>query len=323
MTGLVQHDDNIFYLHFNIDSHRMPVDQYLSALEGAKDTFDALNRDLFGGKLKYELEVYAPNNGSLKTFLKYLVVAGGVVLDADLRKSFIQGVVGDDPEGFAKNMGEKLTDSADKVVNSEVAGYLHSKCVKGFLEKTPEMLTKAGLIPKQFKKAYEGKNKFYDACSKVDGLKGVGFTDQKDDFPVNETTFHHQMVTFEEEAKQSDWDVSTKERLIVFSPCWDFNEDVKWQAKWQGKKISLEMVDDYFWKIVQEERLENVTTKDVLEVQLAVSKKSGPKTGIVLSVLSYNDQEISQPKSTEEITKVISNYTTLEPVEDNQINLFG
>lgn len=323
MTQLVQHDDNIFYLHFNVDSHRMPLDEYLAAIEGAKEVFDGINKEIFGGKLKYELDIYAPKNGSIKTLIKYVVIAGGIVFDSDLRKKFIAGVVGSNPEQLAEDMGKALTLTADKVINSEVAAKLHSKCVKGFMEKTPEVLEEVGLLPRQFKKAYEGKNKFYDACSKVDDLKGVGFTDQEGDFPVDQTFFCHQIVTFDDEEESSEWEISQKATLFVYATCWEVGDTKhKWRARWDKKDLSFEIKDGLFWKTVIEGNLKQVTTGDRIIAQLAVSKKSGRKTGVVLSVLSYNGQEISQPKSNEELAGLVNNFSIEEPIENRQIDLF-
>lgn len=304
----------------------MPVDEYIQTVQSTCDIFNSLNKQLFGDCLQYELEVYAPEPGSLKVYIAYVAAVGGTIatanealqfIDSPLVSSYIEGLSGKSPAEFTKEKGMEHRSKLEELLTPEDLPKIHAECVKGLLEKSPSELSKVGITPTNFRSSFENKNAFYSACHKVPALKGVGFSDQENDFPVHHTDFIKQIATLPEEEDRYDWEVFTKERIIVFSPCWDSDENMYWQAKWKQKRLAFKMLDNMFWKHVTEETLEYVTTRDVLEVQLAIPKKRGPRTGVVLSVLTYNSQAISEPKDSSEIEILLNSSNIQKYIEDS------
>ena len=100
----------IIPIHFDVPGHYLPLATFVETASKTHSIIDAFNREIFDGKLQYDLLVFPPDEGSFKTKLGFALLAGwGVVwsfTQSDIGKGFIKGLTTHEPAYWAERAGE-------------------------------------------------------------------------------------------------------------------------------------------------------------------------------------------------------------------------
>jgi len=188
------------------------------------------------------------------------------------------------------------------------------------LQKETAELQKIGLSVDKFKTAYQARNEFYQTCQKNKKVQGVGF-DDSDSFPIKRSEFPKFIVELpiqQEETEtdeESNWLVE-QQNITVTSPNWEREDDRHrhWKGKYDGDKIALFTIDDdTFWHKVITQKLQP-KIRDNMAVQWAfnLGAQNKRKNLKVLKVLEYNGTKISEPLTDEELSSVLTSFSTPE-----------
>src|SRR5690606_35943172 len=85
--------------------------QFVDTARATQEIIDDFNTSLFDGKLKYEIRVKTPEEGSLLEVLAVIVTAGGSVLAflaTDIGKAFFKGLTKEEPAAWAERIGASI-----------------------------------------------------------------------------------------------------------------------------------------------------------------------------------------------------------------------
>lgn len=286
-----------FHIHYDVDDHFIPMSDFLVAANAAQKIIDDLNRQILGGKLRYQLVIIPPEDG---TFLKTI----GIIATAVTLNSVVYPIVSDYVLGAFEELAQHKPSDYGKN---------HMRALKdlttGFLSKEVEELEKC--IPHELNldKAFKGKTDFYLSCQGNDKIKGIGF-DSTNRFPIRNNDFSKHISKDRTRNIDSDFIIYD---LIVTSPVIE-NKDYVWdfQDKVTEQKISAYMRDESFKKGVLEGRYpfkNDGSNSDQLKVLVEYKKqeKNGDivsKETCVETVYSFNDVEIRPiPKDLPKNTK--------------------
>jgi len=302
------------HIHYDVEGEEIPGWQFIDAIQAIYDIIDDINKNIFDEKLEYEIVLHPPKRGTFLIDIGMLLGNAWVVmkiLETDIAKSYIEGLTGEKPEYWSRDLGQKTRSASDLV----------SKLVKGFLESTGEKIKEIGISKKLFANAIRGKNKIYEDCLNNKDVKGVGF-DKTPYFPIKRKDITKYIL----EAPQDDedickWIVEEKD-IIVNSPNWE-RGGRSWQAVYDnGKKANFKIYDDEFWNHVKNKDI-NPDIKDRMRVQWArPAGACGNKTYKVLKVITYNDKILGDPLSSEEIDELLGSNVE-EHKESSSLDLFS
>lgn len=336
MTGqsLIECSDTDLLFHFDMEEHSLPLQEFITSARAAEAIIGDFNKEFFEGKLKFQLEVFPPLNGSFIEILGLVLLGGGGVVwtfaESSIGSSFIEGITNHPPSYWAKIAGQKLknkskegsTLKADKksvAIEDIAAVIIINQITVGFILKEPEKLKKIGLFKKNFLQAYKAKNNFFNACYHNPRIRGVGFS-KEHIFPIKRSDFAKHIVDIPAEAmienEPINWVVGIDD-VMVNSPNWDKSGRV-WQAHYKiDKEVTFSVEDENFWHHVKEKDIQP-DINDYMQVQWAYDPGS-KRSRKVLKVLMYNGQKLAEPLGDEQIKKWLENYTH---VDEAQIDLF-
>jgi len=321
------------FIHFDVSEHHLKLETFIQTATHAQDVIKALDKELFDGKLKYDLIVVPPEEGSFLTRLAVYVWAAGAsiigFLETDIGKAFIEGLTDKEPAEWVKETTEKYADKIKNVTKEdEVALQEAVECgtiarvitriTKNVLEKESRELKRIGITEAHFPNLIEARNEFYEACIADREIKAIGFSDDND-FPIPRQSFPERAIKVTRKESEDDelpWEVSI-ESIFVTSPNWD--QDDQSSRKWKGKdSIRREcyfiIIDQEFWGHVKLKDL-HVAVLDVLKVQWAFQIIAGrPQNRRVLRVLEFNGEVLAEPLSHGALTAVLGDITTSRKV---------
>jgi len=338
----------IIPLHFDVPYHHLPLNQFIEAAKSTQDIINDFNNEFFDGKLKYQILVIPPKDG---TFLELLgLITSGAAASAwaffstDIGKAYIKGLTGHEPAHWAEIAGKKTKefienedagkkkkdiknpDDTEKLLESSVEDQMSVSVIVvqitlGFLKKEPDDLQKIGLSKAKFRKAYTAKNKIYQDCIDNPEIEGLGF-DTEPEFPIRRKDFPTHIVEVPKEVEVEDnpiWKVEVKD-IKVHSPNWD-RDGRKWQARTSAEKeVWFSIEDDLFWHHVKIKDIQP-DINDNMKVQWAYPADMPKRANVrVLKVLTYNEKEISQPYLEEELSQMLEE---LSVDEDDEPDLFN
>ncbi|WP_273726150.1 hypothetical protein [Brucella gallinifaecis] len=331
-------------IHFDLPSHNIPLSTFVQTAEQTAVIVAALNRELFAGKLKYEILVLPPQHGSFKSKIGILLAVGGILwagLESSVGQAFVKGLTGHEPAYWAEIAGKKTKeyleagseDSApEKAKGSEIAEPEKIKCIatgeilieatKSFLQSEVLDLEVLGVTTSQFRDAYEARNEFYQACLNTRHLRAVGFEDAPV-FPVSRRDFTQLQIVLPPREDDTDetWLTAIAD-LKVTSPNWD-REDR--HRNWKGRDVNgrdrfFRIDDEHFWQLVKAERL-NTHIIDTIKVHWAFrGSPAAPKNIRVLKVLEFNGERLAEPLDDNALDAILGNYFV---IETDQLDLFG
>lgn len=334
--------------HFDVDRHSIPLSQFIETARATQEIIDDFNRSLFDDKLKYELRVATPEEGSLIEILAVVVTVGGSVLAflaTDIGKAFFKGITEEEPSAWAEKAGtairqkllkpkvsvagddsEVLAEAADVVhdrtpardVSKEIEGEAIALILIGFLALDTERLKSIGLTPEKFRAAFQGRNRVFKGCIDNAEVKGIGFS-RKPKFPIKRSDFPQRITQLpekpaEEPTHSTALNFETVD-IVVNSPNWK-RDGRNWQAA-SGKfqDISFSIEDESFWRRVeQRDPSLKPTIRDNMRVQWAYPAGTARPSHVkVFRVLSYNGFELSKPMTEKEIQALQSTVHFVEP----------
>lgn len=323
----------IIPLHFNVEAHYIPVDDFISTAINISEIVKTFNEEIFGSGLRYEIVVLPPKSGTFLSRLGVIVMSVGtaawMALESDIGKAFVKGATGNEPAYYAEKAGEKAIDIINrfreerKDANLEALSEIVIDSTKGFMKKEYDELSSSGFSKHRFRKAYQAKNEFYQSCYRNQEIRSVGF-DETNHFPISRKDFPRLIVdvpTKEDEEEHSKWEVEI-EYAQVTSPNWDRRDS---QRHWKGrlnkdKPITFIVEDESFWELVEEKSMPT-TVRDLLKVQWAFIKEGEKRKSVrVIKVLEINGQILSNPLSDSEVSSILGNYTKNNRKEQD---LFG
>lgn len=304
----MQEDNGLFYIHFDLTSHELPLDTFIVTALKTKQIIDELNRNFFDNQIQYEFTVVPPQNGSFLSKLKVIVVVGGVVvafLETDMGAAFVKGLTNHKPEYWTEEIGKALKEnlriSSDTTKSNQVICDLEAVVLvditKAIIMQETESLERVGINPRTFPKIYNAKSEFYSACANTKNLKGIGF-EKAPNFPIKRDQFFDFQILqgLVEDEIEEPWLTGTA-ILRVTSPNWDRGDT---NRNWKGrdsrdKERFFTISDEIFWRLVEEKKLKTEII-DVMKVQLAFKGSAArPKNTKVLKVLKFNRSKIGKP----------------------------
>jgi hypothetical protein len=332
--------------HFDVEPSSIPLAQFVDTARATQEIIDDFNKSLFDARLKYELRVKTPEEGSLIEVLMVVVTVGGSVLaflGTDIGKAFFKGLTTEEPAEWAEKVGASLrralakpeaTSEAEgpsvrvEIVDSrpattgeaEVANEIEAEAIAlvliRFLEIDTDRLKAIGITPEKFRQAFQGRNKVFKGCIDNPEVKGITF-DRKPHFEVKRSDFPRRITQLpdpppEEPPATKDWSAETVD-IVVNSPNWK-RDGRKWQAATsKHQDIAFSVDDEGFWLSVERRDIQP-RIRDNLRVQWAYpAGLSKPHNVRVLRVLSYNGKTISPPLSEAELKSLLKTVHSVEP----------
>lgn len=334
--------------HFDVDRSSIPLSQFVDTARATQEIIDDFNKSLFDEKLKYELRVKTPEEGSLLEILAVVVTVGGSVLaflGTDIGKAFFRGITTEEPAVWADKVGaairqrflkpkasveaeraKVLVEDVESVpeaspaedVSKEIEGEAIALILIGFLEFDTERLRSIGITPEKFRAAFQGRNRVFKGCMDNPEVKGIGFS-RKPEFAIKRSDFPRRITRLpdkppDDPIKPTELNFETLD-IVVNSPNWK-RDGRNWQAA-TGKHqdISFSIEDESFWQRV-EQRDSNLkpTIRDNMRVQWAYPAGTARPSHVkVFRVLSYNGFQLSAPMTDQEIQALQSTVHFVEP----------
>lgn len=273
------------HIHYDVKDHFIPMSDFLTASNSAQKIIDDLNRQILGGRLRYQLVVMPPEEGTfLKTIgfvgITLLANAVAVPIASDYVLGAFEGIAEHKPSDYGQDHGRALRD-----------------LTLGFFSKEIEELEKC--IPRELNldRAFKGKTDFYVSCQDNDDIQGLGF-DNSRNFPIRKNSFKNHIS--KERTRPLDSDFMIYE-AIVTSPVtedknfqWDFEDTVT------GQKISAYMRDESFKNGVLSGKypMKQSAKSDVLKILVEYKKQERngeieKRETCVETVYSFNDVDIT------------------------------
>ncbi|TWG95870.1 hypothetical protein L598_002900000080 [Mesorhizobium sp. J18] len=306
----------ILPIHFDLPAHAIPLHTFVRTAEQAEVIIASLNRELFDGKLKYEMLVLPPQEGSFKSRIGVYLFGGWLAVwtftESDIGQAFIRGLTLQEPAHWAEqagsaireqivsndddgNTGEADDASADDEANCHAAAEFLVDATKSFLQTDVAELESVGITTTRFRDGFSARNEFYEACAATPDIRAVGFEDEPV-FPINRSGFARLQVVLPPVKDENDepWLTDIVD-LKVTSPNWEREDRHRsWKARdAKGRERLFRIEDEEFWGLVKAEQL-NIHIMDTIKVQWAFQgKASSPKNIRVLRVLEFNGDVLS------------------------------
>jgi hypothetical protein len=328
-------------IHFDVPGHYLPLGTFIETAIETRAVIDTFNREVFDGKLEYQLLVLPPNEGSFLTNLGLVLLAGWTTVwtftESDIGQAFIKGLTKHDPAHWAEAAGNYLREKvvepqsvvtggeADNVAQVTRRGNFETIIVvestKSFLQTDSSDLRRVGITPQRFCDAYQARNRFYVACAANPEVRALGF-DETDDFPIKRKDFVRLQVALapsEDVPTCLPWEVEVT-ILTVTSPNWDKEDRQRqWKARdTKGRERYFRIDDEHFWSLARAQKL-NPHITDTMRVQWAYLGNQR-RNALVLRVLEYNDQILGEPLDDNALRAALGAYNQRR---DDQEYLFG
>jgi hypothetical protein len=102
----------IIPIHFDVPGHEIPLSTFIRTAEQTAAIIWSFNREFFEGKLRYDLFVLPPEQGTFKSKLGIVLLAGwGVVwsfTESDIGKALIKELTTHEPSYWAEMIGADI-----------------------------------------------------------------------------------------------------------------------------------------------------------------------------------------------------------------------
>ena len=326
----------IFPIHFDVPEHVLPLDTFVETAEQTAALIRALGEELANGKLVFQVVVIPPAEGSFKTRLGVIVVAGAVALwgfiESDIGKAFVKAISLHEPAHWSEQLGQAIRDTVIDIASEEpededeealcaaVAEVL-VELAADFLQADTDKLQASGITVERYRAAYAARNQFYEACEQTPDLQGVGFSEAAI-FPVQRTDFVRLQVRLPPKEDEPEPWIAGLTILKVTSPNWNRDDRARqWKGRDpKGRDRFFRIDDEHFWLLVRQERL-NPHIIDTIEVQWAFQgTHDNPRNAKVLRVLKFNEETLAEPLDNRALDAILGAFT---PIVDDQPDLFS
>lgn len=320
-------------IHFDLPRHVIPLQTFIDTAESAGRIAEVVNQEFFGGTLLLEIVIIPPEEGSFLSKLGINVKVAGVFIAGamlsgpfgDISSGVMEGILTKNPSDIGKALGEGIRSAYDELVSGSedqeakcvAASVMTVATVKWILQEDNEELEALPVSP-ALKDALVAKRRFYEACSAVPDLKGIGFSRQPT-FPIRRSEFQR-LSEIPEGSDDDEWHVAI-ENITGTSPNWNRKDTARdWKGADQEGHVRYFVIrDERFWEMVYRGELEP-RVADSMRVQWAY--KQGPKrrkNHIVLRVLEFNGVKVSPEMSDRELRPFLNSFRR---VDDREPTLF-
>jgi hypothetical protein len=324
----------VFPIHFDVPDHVLPLDTFVETAEQTAALIRALGDELADGKLVFQIVVVPPAEGSFKTRLGVIVMAGAVALwgfvESDIGKAFVKGISEHEPAHWSEQLGKAVRDSVSDALSASSEADDEALCASAaailvelaadFLQADTEALQTSGVTVERYRAAYQARNEFYEACEQTPGLQGVGFSEEPF-FPIQRADFVRLQVPLQPKDDDPEPWVAGLTILKVTSPNWNRDDKARqWKGRDpKGRDRFFRIDDEHFWLLVRQEKL-NPHIIDTIKVQWAFQgTQDNPRNAKVLRVLRYNDEALAEPLDDRALDAILGSFS---PVEEDQPDLF-
>ncbi len=330
--------------HFDVERSSIPLGQFVETARGSQEIIDDFNNKLFEKKLKYDIHVRTPEEGSLIEVLTVLVTATGAVfgfLHTDMGKAFFKGLTLKEPAVWAEELGaatrkalakpkadqgdkEVVVVSADtdKALEVETQRRIEAEAIAlillRFLALDTDRLRAIGITPDKFRTAFQGRNRIFKGCIDNPEVRGISF-DREANFEIKRSDFPRRVIQLpdlpaETQTAPEELNFETVD-IVVNSPNWK-RDGRNWQAS-AGKfqDVSFSIDDESFWLRVERRDPDiKPTIRDNMRVQWGYPAGTARPAHVrVFRVISYNGKQLSPPMSEQEIQALESAVHLVEP----------
>jgi hypothetical protein len=330
-------------VHFDVEEDFVRLDTFIASAEATRRSINALNAELFDGKLQVEIIVFAPQPGTLKQYIGVSIRAlGGVgvflvglsqFLDSRSVQEISKEVFGthateaiieeirerrDRAQQELKETGDVSMLSGEEV--AQIAERLVVRSAEASLQVSRDTLAGSEFAGQLGHEFAEAQSELYSAALDDPHVRAIGFTEE-DDFPIPRNEFAQRGVRPKppkEEDEEDEWEVSIVQ-LRVTSPNFDKDDQVfrKWKAKHSGGGYYLfEVLDDEFWRKIRSREIEFTEGTDI-EAQIATRMaKRDPRERRVIRVLKVDRERIASPLDDNALSAVLGKYSKVSAPKD-------
>lgn len=254
-----------FIVHFDVDEHRLTIDEFYQTAKTVQVLTDSFNKILFDSKPIIGVYVRPPRPGGIIEVLDFVVQHPiGSWLIAKYGASFLEGILKDLCGKDVKELGLALSQETRKFIHDFSSSIQHDyrnlkvsipvglellkANIEMFLFLPPTYTYRGIFLQHKIPEAFEAKNKFYTMCAKNEKIKGVSFS-KTHNFPIKQQDF---LRHIQPEPILTD-EIITKYELhevTIVAPVNVQDSQVQWktQDNHTNKKISFYMTDENFRK---------------------------------------------------------------------------
>lgn len=325
-----------FLIHFDVAENFVRLDTFISSAHAAQKTVDAINQELFSGKVQVELIVFAPEAGTLKEYIGITInTLGGVgvfmlgltqFLDSKSIQEISKEVYGTHATDAIIQEIRDFRDRTDENVNpniendssffeesKEISERLIARSIQASLQVSRDALLRDNITENFAYQLGEAQATIFSAALNDPLVRGIGFSEEED-FPIPRHEFAERAVRPlppKEPEEKDEWEVDIV-HLRVTSPNFDRDDQVsrKWKAKHTGGGYYLfEILDETFWSKIRSRELDFTEGTDI-EAQIATRVSGrGPRDRKVVRVLKVNNQNIAQPLDDNALSAALGSFT--------------
>lgn len=334
--------------HFDVARSSIPLAQFIDTARASQDIINDFNDKLFDKKLRYDIHVRTPEEGSLIEVLTVLVTVSGAVygfLHTDMGKAFFKGLTTKEPAVWAEELGASIrqglakpaltpvpvlpaNDDAvivtetEKALEVETQRRLEAEAVAlillRFLALDVDKLRAIGITPEKFRTAFQGRNRIFKGCIDNPEVQGIAF-DREPTFEIKRRDFPRRITQLPDPPPEppplpSELNFETVD-IVVNSPNWK-RDGRNWQAATRRfQDISFSIEDEAFWLRVEQRDADlKPTIRDNMRVQWGYPAGAARPTHVkVFRVLSYNGKQLAPPMSDTEIQALQATVHFVEP----------
>ncbi|WP_306044791.1 hypothetical protein [Nioella sp. MMSF_3534] len=311
-------------VHFEVSESHILLETFVSSAQAAARTVTALNNELFGGQVVFELVVYPPEAGSLKQYIgvsvKFLKAAGTVyavvwsliqLMDSASVKDISRELFGATPSevivqrirDYRTRVEETPVDAAEDQLESlrqdgyEIVEELLVQGTSSSLGAAPETL-ESSTIPDEL--SYElrlAQSELFEAALEDQNVRGISFQEE-DQVPIPRNQFAVRGVRPLPPRRNEDegeWEVSLQQVRIT-SPVFEReNPQRKWMGvNAKGSNVLFDIVDSEFWSRLLAKEIK-FSEGSVIVVQMATRvRRKGPREKIAVRVLSLDGLKLAE-----------------------------
>lgn len=282
------------FIHYDVENHFIPMSDFLTASVSAEKIITDLNNQFYDGKLKYQLVIAPPEDGTFLKSVGFWVLLGTTVA-TPIAQNYVLGAF----EGITKHSPSHY-------------GQQHIQALKdlatGFFSMEVEELEECISHHMNLDRAFKAKSDFYISCQHNDLIRGIGFDDTKY-FPIRHEHFKQHISKDRIRAVNSDFYIY---EAVLVSPV-TINKDIKWELQDRATetKISAYMRDEGFKKGLLNGKYPVKQSKENDVLKILVEYKKQERNGdikikeiCIVTVYSFNGTPITPiPENLPEGTK--------------------
>lgn len=318
---------------FDVDGHKLSLATFLETSKEFERLIESLNQELFEGKLQYKVYVFAPEQGSFRSNLGVVIVAGFGALTAtifgDFGSGLFEGLTGHPPGEWGEQIGNDLRESllnrgehglSDQSIEDAVSTEILVAYCEKILSSRTESLVRCDFPPEQFPDVFSAKNAFFESLEINPQVRSISIG-SKDPIPVSRDEFALR-VTPVPTTDATAWVFETR-KIFVTSPNWDRHDKHRgWKGRDStGATVFFQILDDMFWARFDHHEIRSETI-DELILQFACRVQNGrTRNRYALNIISYNGKVLSKEISPQRLREILEE-TGLSALQDDQSELF-